>query len=301
MLTHFSLHLSGCNVAYLPAEDAWLVPEGEDELHPENYGFQVFRASDGTLLRSMPASEPWDIATLAFNPLDGHVYGVATQPLTNMTSTPYIVRVDVLSGETSVVSPPLGPAGPYPASGIFSDTEPCLAVVGTSAAGKGTLMFVNNRMHLSPWHRMQEVVSYDVASQALHVLQYPFGILSALTAWRNASSGRDLLLAMQWPAVAGGGDDLTPSLVAVDPTETLWAPRLLWKFDSVSLPMPNCMAVGPDGALYGLLQGADCPPSCFMEQHLLRVDLATGNATTAFYGSMPLFDPPLFSSCRVKG
>lgn len=128
----------GCNVAYLPAEAAWLVPEGEDELHPEAYGFEVFRASDGVRLRAMPASAPYDMASLVFNPADGFAYAVGTVPPTAPDSTPYVIRINVKTGETSPVSSGLGPAGPYPASGIFSDVEPCSVVLSSSlGSGKG--------------------------------------------------------------------------------------------------------------------------------------------------------------------
>ena len=150
---------------------------------------------------------------------------------------------------------------------------------------------------------MQELVSWDVAaSHVTNVLQYPYGILSAISPYRNASSGRDLLLALQWPAIAGGGDGLTPSLVVIDPTASTWAPRVLWKFDDRSLPMPGCMAVdvnAAESAVYAVLQENASPPE-FQGQHVLRLDLATLKVTQAWFGADTLFDPPFFTSCFIR-
>ena len=206
----------------------------------------------------MPATQRWDVTSLADVSGLGLTFGLATRPPMDIGLPVFVVSLNSSSGEVINVTDAL--------PGVL-DAEECASAVGASpGTGSGTLLFVDNVQHVSPFHRMQRVLLFDVALRAVvNVLEYPDGILSAITGWRNSSSGEDLALAFAWPAVGGAG----PALVAFDPAATSWQPRVLWAFDASVLPMPDCLAVdAATDTAYGLLQSSDCPPRCFADIQL---------------------------------
>ena len=151
-------------------------------------------------------------------------------------------------------------------------------------------------MHEAPFHRMMEVLVFDVALRAVtNTLLYPDGILSAIVGWRNASSGEDLALAFAWPAISGAG----PALVAFDPAAASWQPRVLWSFDASVLPMPNCLAVdAATDTAYGLLQGSDCPPRCFTD---IQVGTFSNLSSPAAFAASTAFVAPALENVFPVG
>ena len=190
----------------------------------------------------------------------GMSFGLGTRPPMDIGLPVYVVALNSSSGLAENVTDAL--------PGV-TDADECSSAVGASpGSGAGTLLFLSDRNHVAPFHRMMDVLLFDVGTRRVtNVLTYDRGILSAITGWRNKTSGEDLALAFAWPAIGGDG----PALVAFDPAAASWndTVRVVWAFDASVLPMPHCLAVDDEAdAVYGLLQGSDCPPRCFTDIQL---------------------------------
>ena len=268
---------------------SYVVPEGEgDEISKLPYLTNVYAAdASGRLLSSVAQSTPWDVTSVADAPGAGPdvSFGLGTRPPMDINLPVFVVVLNSSSGLVENVTDAI--------PGVL-DAEECASAAGSSpGSGAGTLLFVNNRMHVNPFHRMMDVILFDVGTRTVaNVLNYPYGILSAITGWRNRTSGEALALAFAWPAVGSDG----PALVAFDPAAKSWdaTVRVVWAFDKSVLPMPHCLAVDGDAgtdAVYGLLEGSDCPPNCFQDIQLasfFNVSSPAGFSMTKVFIGPPL-------------
>jgi len=275
--------LFSCNVAQrldaAGALAAYVVPEGEgDEITKLPYSVDVYSLAGEHLSSAPESAQRWDVSSVADAPgQPGLSFGLATRPPMDINLPVYVVSLNSSSGAVENVTDAL--------PGVL-DIEECASAVGSAP---NTLLFVNNKMHVAPFHRMMEVILFDTARRAVaNVLLYPNGILSAIVGWRNRSSGEDLALAFAWPADGSDG----PALVAFDPAAAAWSPRVLWAFDASVLPMPNCLAVdAATDTAYGLLQGSDCPPRCFTDIQVLTA--ANLSSPAGFAASTAFVSPDL--------
>jgi len=216
----------------------------------------------GNKLSSEIASKKFDMTAIAIAK-DGWSYSLATVPPLGIGIPVFLIRLNSTSGEVQQ----LGEALPN-----ILDVNQCTSAVSTDGL---FVYFLNNKQHVNPFHRMQEVVVIDTKLlKVSNTILYQEGIISSLVGWKNVSSGKDLLLAFIWPATGGSA-----SIVSFDPFEENWAPTLIWAFDPSILPMPDCLAVHND-TLFGLVMGSDCPPNCMQDVQLLTVlNLSSNNAS----------------------
>lgn len=137
---------------------SYVVPEGEgDELTQLPYTVDVFAADrSGAHLSSAPeAAQRWDVSSLADVPGLGLSFGLATRPPMDIGLPVFVVALNSTSGVVENVTDAL--------PGIL-DIEECGSAVGASrGSGGGTLLFLNNLNHVNPFHRMMEVLLFDVA------------------------------------------------------------------------------------------------------------------------------------------
>lgn len=230
----------GCNVAFgadpKSGKPVYFVPDGSSmQPPPRRFKYHTVDVG-GAILRTVNATANYDPVFVGWDPADGRVFGLGSQPDATTTD---IFSFDPLTGATAA-----------DVRNISWIEEMPSCVGAATGRADGYFFFINGIISHT---EKQQLVAYDATTGAVANRMDPYepGLISSITPWA-APNGTTVVLALLWPTTGAA------QLVAVDPLNHKWEPTLLGTFTGGQTPLQGAFtAVG--SSAYALMTDDSAP------------------------------------------